>query len=591
MKDFFKYVFATVVGLILFGIIMAIIGMMSVVGMVASGEATQNVSKNSVLVLNLNAIIDEQAQDNFFGSLTGQQDASLGLNDILSAIEKAKDNDRIKGIYIEAGGPATSFATLQEIRNALVSFKESGKWIVAYGDSYTQGDYYLASLADKIYMNPQGAVSWHGVGSMPFYIKDAADKFGIHFQIVKVGTFKSATEMFSETKMSDANRQQTMAYLNGLWENVCNAISESRNISVDSLNAYADRLIETEDPTHFVTTGMVDSLIYALDVKAEVKKLLEIDEKKSINQLSVSDMVNVKGKKKKGDEIAVYYAYGDIVDEAAGSSFMSQSHQIVGTDVSADLKKLADDENVKAVVLRVNSPGGSAYASEQIWHSVMAIKDKKPVVVSMGDYAASGGYYISCAADWIVAQPTTLTGSIGIFGVIQEASELVTKKLGVHFDEVKTNKNTTFGNTMARPLNAEELNMLQAHVTRGYHLFRQRVADGRNQPVDSIEVIAQGRVWLGQDALGIKLVDELGGIDVAIAKAAELADLKEFHTTEYPAAPDFFDQLMSASQRGNYLDEQMRQTLGTIYEPVMIMKELGKQNPLQARMPLSIMVN
>ncbi|MBQ9533135.1 MAG: signal peptide peptidase SppA [Prevotella sp.] len=591
MKDFFKYVFATVVGLIVFGIIMAIIGMMSVVGMVASGEATQNVSKNSVLVLNLNAIIDEQAQDNFLGSLTGQQDVSLGLNDILSAIEKAKDNDRIKGIYIEAGGPATSFATLQEIRNALVSFKESGKWIVAYGDSYTQGDYYLASLADKIYMNPQGAVSWHGVGSMPFYIKDAADKFGIHFQIVKVGTFKSATEMFSETKMSDANRQQTMAYLNGLWENVCNAISESRNISVDSLNAYADRLIETEDPTNFVTTGMVDSLIYALDVKAEVKKLLEIDEEKSINQLSVSDMVNVKGKKKKGDEIAVYYAYGDIVDEAAGSSFMSQSHQIVGTDVSADLKKLADDENVKAVVLRVNSPGGSAYASEQIWHSVMAIKDKKPVVVSMGDYAASGGYYISCAADWIVAQPTTLTGSIGIFGVIQEASELVTKKLGVHFDEVKTNKNTTFGNTMARPLNTEELNMLQAHVTRGYHLFRQRVADGRNQPVDSIEVIAQGRVWLGQDALGIKLVDELGGIDVAIAKAAELADLKEFHTTEYPAAPDFFDQLMSASQRGNYLDEQMRQTLGTIYEPVMIMKELGKQNPLQARMPLSIMVN
>ena len=245
MKDFFKYVLATVVGLILFGIIMAIIGLMSVVGMVASGEATQNVSKNSVLVLNLNASINEQAQENFFGNLTGQQDASLGLNDILSAIEKAKDNDRIKGIYIEAGGPVTSFASLQEIRNALVDFKESGKWIVAYGDNYTQGDYYLASLADKIYLNPQGSVSWHGIGGMPYYIKDAADKFGIHFQIVKVGTFKSATEMFSETKMSDANRQQTMAYLNGLWENVCNAVSESRNISVDSLNAYADRLIET----------------------------------------------------------------------------------------------------------------------------------------------------------------------------------------------------------------------------------------------------------------------------------------------------------------------------------------------------------
>ena len=589
MKDFFKYVLATVVGLFVFGIVLAIFGLMSVVGMTASSEATKTVSKNSVLVLNIDGAVSEQAQDDLFGGIIGQDNGAAGLNDILAAIDKAKDNDRIKGIYLEAGAPNFNFATLQEIRNALQNFKESGKWIVAYGDNYTQGAYYLASLADKIYMNPQGAISWHGIGAMPYYVKDAADKLGIHFQIVKVGTFKSATEMFSETKMSEANRQQTMAYISGIWENVCNAVSESRGISVDSLNVYADRLIEAEAPENFVTNGFVDSLVYAQDVKEEVKKLLDLDEDKHIKQLSVSDMRNVKGKKHKGEEIAVYYAYGDIVDEAGGG-LMAQGHSIVGADVSADLKKLADDKDVKAVVLRVNSPGGSAYASEQIWHSVMAIKEKKPVVVSMGDYAASGGYYISCAADWIVAQPTTLTGSIGIFGVIQDYSDLVTKKLGVHFDEVKTNKNTTFGNTMARPLNAEELSLLQNHVTRGYHLFRQRVADGRNQPVDSIEVIAQGRVWLGQDAIDIKLVDELGGIDVAISKAAELADLKEYYTAEYPGTPDFFDQLMNSAQNGSYLDEQMRQTLGQVYEPFMLMKSLEKQNPVQARMPFVLTV-
>lgn len=584
MKDFFKYVFATVVGLIVFGIIMGILGMMSLVGMVASGEATQNVSKNSVLVLNLNGTIEEQSSDNFLAQFTGGT-GTTGLNDILSAIKKAKENDRIKGIYMEAGALATNYATLQEIRNALVDFKESGKWIVAFGDTYSQGTYYLATAADKIYMNPQGMVDWHGMGSQPMFIKDLAGKFGVKFQIIKVGTYKSATEMYSETKMSDANREQVSVYVTGLWDHVLSTVSESRGISVDSLNAYADRLLAFDEPGNLVKNHFIDSLLYADEMKAQVKKLLDIDSTKTVKQVSVADMRNVKGAKNKGEKIAIYYAYGEIVDQASNSLMSQGGHQIIGNDVCKDLQQLADDEEVKAVVLRVNSPGGSAYASEQIWHAVQNLKAKKPVVVSMGDLAASGGYYISCSADWIIAQPTTITGSIGIFGVIPDFSELVTKKLNVHFDEVKTNRNTMFG-TMARPMNAEETSLLQAYINRGYSLFRQRVADGRQQPVDSIEQIAQGRVWLGQDALGIKLVDQLGGINDAIAKAAELANLEEYYTKGYPGEVSFLDQLTAQTAGGNYLDEQMRQSLGELYEPMMFIKTINQQSNIQARLPM-----
>lgn len=584
MKDFIKYVFATVVGLLVFGIVMAILGLMSLVGMVASGEATQSVSKNSVLVLDLSGTIEEQGSEDLFASLTGAPQAT-GLNDILSAIKKAKDNDRIKGLYMEAGALGAGYATLQEIREALMDFKESGKWIVAFGDNYTQGTYYLATAADKIYMNPQGMVDWHGIGSQPMYIKDLAGKFGVKFQIIKVGTYKSATEMYSETKMSDANREQVGAYVSGLWNHVLNAVSETRGIPVDSLNAYADRLLAFEGAENLVKYGMVDSLLYADEMKAEVKKLLDIDPERGINQVGVADMRNVKGAKKKGEQIAVYYAYGEIVDAPAAGMMAQGSHQIVGNEVCEDLQRLANDDDVKAVVLRVNSPGGSAYASEQIWHAVQNLKAKKPVVVSMGDYAASGGYYISCAADWIIAQPTTLTGSIGIFGVIPDVSELMTQKLNLHFDEVKTNRNALFGTT-ARPLNAEETSLLQAYINRGYSLFRQRVADGRQQPVDSIEQIAQGRVWLGEAALGIKLVDQLGSIQDAVSKAAELANLDEYHTSGYPGETGFLDQLMAQSNGGNYLDEQLKQGLGELYEPMIYMKNISRQANIQARLPL-----
>lgn len=584
MKNFFKQVLATVVGLIAFGAIVTFMGIISIVGMIASGDSTPEVSNNSVMVLNLSGVIDEQGQEDFLGTLTGNTMSNLGLDNMLSAIKKAKDNDKIKGIYIEAGILQAGYATMQEIRNALLDFKKKGKWIVAYGDTYTQGTYYIASAADKVYLNPKGMIDWHGLGAQPQFYKDLMAKFGVRYQVVKVGTYKSFTETYTEDKMSDANRTQVSAYINGTWNNICKAVSESRKISTDSLNAYADRLITFEPAENILKYKMVDGLIYSDQVKDEIKKMLKIGKDKKIKQIGLSEMANIKDKKAKGDEIAVYYAYGSIVQSGA-ASVLSQEHSIVGPEVCKDLEDLMNDDDVKAVVVRINSGGGDAYASEQLWHQMVELKKKKPVVVSMGDYAASGAYYMSCPADWIVAQPNTLTGSIGIFAAIPDMSGLITQKLGVKFDEVKTNRNSTFGNVMARPFNDEELDYLQAYVNRGYQLFRQRVADGRRQKTADIEKVAQGRVWLGSDALKIKLVDELGGLNQAVAKAASLAKLKEYHTKNYPAVPSWTEQLMASAGRNNYLDEQLRLTLGDLYEPFVMLRSMNEREVLQARIP------
>lgn len=584
MKNFFKQVLATVVGLIAFGAIVTFMGIISIVGMIASGDSTPEVSNNSVMVLNLSGVIDEQGQEDFLGTLTGNTMSNLGLDNMLSAIKKAKDNDKIKGIYIEAGILQAGYATMQEIRNALLDFKKKGKWIVAYGDTYTQGTYYIASAADKVYLNPKGMIDWHGLGAQPQFYKDLMAKFGVRYQVVKVGTYKSFTETYTEDKMSDANRTQVSAYINGTWNNICKSVSESRKISTDSLNAYADRLITFEPAENILKYKMVDGLIYADQVKDEIKKMLKIGKDKKIKQIGLSEMANIKDKKAKGDEIAVYYAYGSIVQSGA-ASVLSQEHSIVGPEVCKDLEDLMNDDDVKAVVVRINSGGGDAYASEQLWHQMVELKKKKPVVVSMGDYAASGAYYMSCPANWIVAQPNTLTGSIGIFAAIPDMSGLITQKLGVKFDEVKTNRNSTFGNVMARPFNDEELDYLQAYVNRGYQLFRQRVADGRRQKTADIEKVAQGRVWLGSDALKIKLVDELGGLNQAVAKAASLAKLKEYHTKNYPAVPSWTEQLMASAGRNNYLDEQLRLTLGDLYEPFVMLRSMNERKVLQARIP------
>lgn len=583
MKDFFKQSAATVVGIFAFFIIIGLISLFSIISMSYSSRAARPVADNSVLVLNLSGIIEEQGQDDVLGMLTGNSFSNIGLNDILSAIDKAKTNDKIKGIYIETGVTETGYATLQEIRKALQSFRKSGKWVVAYANSYSQGAYYVASVADKVWLNPLGMVDWHGVASQPMFYKDLYAKFGVKYQVVKVGKFKSYTEVFTEDHMSDANRQQVEAYVSGLWANVLGDVSASRKISRDSLNAYADRLVTFESSESLLKYKMIDATMYADEVKGKVKKLLGIDDDKTINQLSVTDMMGVEGNDK-GDEIAVYYAYGEIMDTPAAQYFM-QGHQIAATTVCTDLEDLMNDDDVKAVVIRINSGGGSAYASEQLWHQIELLKAKKPVVVSMGDYAASGGYYMSCGANWIVAQPTTLTGSIGIFAAIPDVSNLMTEKLGLKFDEVKTNRNSTFGNVMARPFNDEEVGYLQAYVNRGYSLFRSRVAKGRHKTVDDIEKIAQGRVWLGQDAIKIGLVDQLGGLDDAVAKAAKLAKLSDYYTADYPLPLSIEDRLLGYAGKSNNIDEKLRLTFGALYEPFMQIRNLNQMNIMQAKMP------
>lgn len=591
MKDFIKSVLATMVGIFGFFIVMGVLTMMSIIGMVASSSAAQNVEENSVFVLNLSGTISDQGTDNPLSLFTGDDSQSTGLNNILSAIKKAKTNDDIKGIYIEAGALITNYATLQEIRNALADFRKSGKWIVAYGDYYTQGAYYVASVANKVYINPKGIVDWHGIGAQTMFYKDFMAKFGVKCEVVKVGTFKSATETFTEEKMSDANRLQTQTFINGTWQNICTAVSKSRGISIDSLNSYADSYLALQSTEMLMKAKMVDGMMYSDKVKDAVKKMMKLEKDDDIAQLTLSDMLNVKDEKVEGDKIAIYYAEGDIVQDPKAATMFGNNDYIASRKVCKDLEDLMNDDDVKAVVVRINSGGGDAYASEQMWHQMSELRKVKPVVVSMGDYAASGAYYMSAPASWIVAQPNTLTGSIGIFAVIPDFSGLVTTKLGVRFDEVKTNRHSTFGNLMARPFNAEETAMLQASVNRGYSLFRQRVADGRHLTIESVEKIAQGRVWLATDALNIKLVDQLGGIDDAVKKAAELAKLKEYYTSDYPATASWIDNLLnSMSSSGTYLDAQLRQTLGELYQPFTVLRSIDKREAIQARIPYAISI-
>lgn len=585
MKDFFKNVLATAVGVLLVGFITGFFMVVSLVGMALSQSETAPVADNSVLVLRLTGSLSERANDDVLASLFGDRIPKLGLATMTEAIRQAKESDKVKGIYIEAGAFAPdSYASLAAIRRELEEFRKAGKWIVAYGDSYTQGAYYLASVADKVYLNPQGQVDWHGLGSEPVFVKDLLAKLNVRMQVAKVGTYKSATEMFTGEKMSDADRQQTTAYLTGIWQNVVSAVGKSRSLTAQQLNAYADSLVSLAAPQDYVRMRMVDGLLYTDQVRQAVKKKNGLSPDDEIPQVSMSDLLAAGPEDKKGDEIAIYYAVGDIVDGVV--AMPSRESVIDAQKVCADLQDLAKDKDVKAVVLRVNSPGGSAYASEQIWHQVMELKKVKPVVVSMGSYAASGGYYISCPANWIVAEPNTLTGSIGIFGMFPDVSGLLREKLGLKFDEVKTNKYALFG-TRSRPFTADELSHLESYIDRGYKLFRQRVADGRRLKVDQVEQVAQGHVWLGQDALRVGLVDQLGGVEVALRKAAQLAKLTQWHSTAYPVLPDYLSQLLDlpGAARGNYLDEQMRQSLGAYYEPFALIRDLQMQNPVQARLP------
>lgn len=610
MKDFLKNTLATLVGLFLFNGILFVLAIVSLISMATAGSDKPSIKSNSVLVMNLSGTIEERSEGDdgllsgvLNGALGLDDEEQYGLNDILAAIEKAEENNKIAGIYLEFDNVSASVTTLKEIHDALAKFKQSGKWIIAYATSYGQGEYYVASVADKVLLNPNGTVDLHGLAVRKVYVKGMLEKFGIKMLATKIGKYKSAIEPYINDAMSPEDREQNEVIVFGLWDNIVAAISEGRNLSADSINALADKYIGNEPSENFPAYGLVDSLTYSDGVKAYVKSVLGVKESKPINQVTVGNLLAASEDKKKGDEIAVYYAFGDIkMEPTSGGLFGTLSHEITAEEMCEDLNKLAEDNDVKAVVLRVNSPGGDAMASDIIWNSVCKLKAKKPVVVSMGDYAASGGYYISCAADWIVAQPTTLTGSIGVLGLLPTADGLFKDKLGRKYDGVGTNKNSLAFNfdaiggsllgiaALVEVTDTEE-DMIMSYILNTYKKFVTRVSDGRGMTYEAIDSIAQGRVWLARDAAEIGLVDQLGDIKAAISKAAELAELEKYYTEEYPMEDDlgFFASLMSDDTgSGGTLDEQLRYLLGDMYEPFAALRSIEEGGWIQARLPYYI---
>lgn len=590
MKDFFKQVLATITGIVILGIVLTVLGIVSVAGMIASSGAETTVEDNSIFVLQLESV-EERAAENPLSALAGLtgESQTAGLDDILSAIKKAAENDKIKGIYIEgSASTAMNPATAQAIRKELVNFKKTGKFIISYADSYSRNAYYIASVADKMLLNPQGVVEWNGIASQVMYYKDALDKIGINMQVFKVGTYKSAVEPYLMNEMSEANREQISSYIGDIWQETLKEVSASRKIAKDSLNAYADRGLLMADAKEYVKLKLIDKLVYASEIKDIIKETMKLEEDDDYNKLSLTEVVNIKNapNKFKEGEIAVYYACGEI-----GSSTGYGTESIIDQkEVTKDLRSLRKDEEVKAVVFRVNSPGGSAYDSEQIWKEVVELSKEKPVVVSMGDYAASGGYYISCAANYIFAEPTTLTGSIGIFGMFPEASDLLNNKLGVHFQTVKTNQYSDLGD-LSRPMNEAEQAIMQNNVNRGYELFTKRCADGRKMKQDDIKKIAEGRVWTGNQALKLGLVDALGGLDKAIEKAKELAKVKDCCINTYPAKPSVLDNILSTVTGGSYAEAKLKEVFGEFYQDFENLRNIQKKDYLQTRLPYVLKLN
>ena len=585
MKQFLKYVLATVLGLVVAGLLMGFFSMLMFMGM-AMGTSAPKVEKNSVLVMKLDGTLSERTEENPFDMLMGGAGTSaLSLENMLKAVEQAKENENVKGLYMEAGMlSAASPAMLQELRDAIVDFKESGKFVLSYGDTYTQGAYYLCSAADSVVVNPQGVLDWHGMSMQTMFFKEILDKLGVNVQVFKVGTYKSAVEPFIGTEMSDANREQMEVFTSEIWNEMLADVSESRKISVEELNQVADTVTMLCETSFYLDEKLVDKVAYSDEIPQMICNMMDVDDEDDYNTITVDEMASVASNKPKDDSgniVAVYYAYGDIVNTP--SSGIS-SEEIASSVVIRDLEKLADDDDVKAVVLRVNSGGGSAYASEQIWHQVMNIKSKKPIVVSMGGMAASGGYYISCAADYIFAEPTTLTGSIGIFGMIPEVSELVTEKIGLHSETVKTNKFADFGD-LTRPMNENEKAVMQASVNRGYELFTKRCADGRGMEQDSIKAVAEGRVWTGLHALELGLVDQLGGLDDAIAEAKKRAEIEACTVKTYPGTSSFIEKLSGAVGGDSYADAKMKEILGDYYGTFSYMKRMATERGVMAKSP------
>lgn len=586
MWHFLKTVLASAVGVLL-ALIVAGVGLVCWCAWLLAPDGEDSaLGRNSVLYIRLEGQTCERSYGSELDALLGETGLKLDLSVLRRAVDRAVEDKRIRGVFLEAGVLASDPASLAELRQLIAQMKESGKPIVAYGDVYTQGAYYVCSVADEMILNPEGMIDWHGLTAETMFYKDVMEKLGLRMEVFKVGDYKSYVEPYTSMKMSEADREQVTSYVGRIWADYVRTVSEARGVSPDTLESIADRYALFMDPKDLLAAGMVDTLGYQDEARSLLRRSLGLDSKDELCLVTPEDMVP-EMETSSGGSVAIYYAEGSIVEE--GADMPGIGGVIAGSAVVDDLDELERDDDVKAVVVRINSGGGSTYASEQIWHALRKLREKKPVVISMGGMAASGGYYISSAADYIVAQPITLTGSIGIFAMWTDASELLTEKIGIGFDGVKTNKHSDMG-TLGRQMDAEERSMVQAFVERGYDLFINRVATGRGMEEGRIREIAGGRVWTGEQAMKVGLVDSLGGLDVAVAKAAELAKMgDDYETVEYPKDEPWYVRLLEEG-RDSYFERKAAEELGEYYAILRQCREIVAGGKVQARIPYQIVV-
>lgn len=584
MKEFIKNTLAATLGTIIGFLLLGIFGIVLILLLVISGSSIPTLRPNSILKIELNGALEERYEDSPLNDLLGEDYPTIGLEQILTSINRAAHDKNIKAIYLDAGNLSQATpAMAEEIRLALNEFKESGKPVISYGDNYSQTNYYICSVADEVILNPSGQISWQGLVSEPIFYKDLLQRIGVKMQVFRVGSYKSAVEPFTSTEMSAANREQIESYLGSIWKNMLQDVARSRHIGQDTLNRYADDFLSLAPATELVSKHLADTLLYREDVQNYLKKKLKLKQNPQI--ITPAGLENIPQSTGKKEKIAVYYAFGDIVENPSSMNFS----EIASKKVCKDLAELADDNQIKAVVIRINSGGGSAYASEQIWHSIQTLKSKKPVIISMGGMAASGGYYMACAGNEIVTLPSTLTGSIGIFGMIPDMSNLLKDKLGLNFDAVKTNRHADFG-TLSRPFNPEETALMQKYIENGYQLFLKRVSEGRGLSLKQTALLAEGRIWTGAQALKNGLADRAGSLQTALERAAQKAGIGEYSVVSYPKPQKWYETLLQ-DQQTDYLQSSLKSALGDYYQHIQFINKVNAMDPIQARMPYEPNIN
>lgn len=584
MKEFIKNTLAATLGTIIGFLLLGIFGTFLLLLLIVSGSSIPTLRPNSILKIELNGALEERYEDSPLNDLLGEDYPTIGLEQILTSINRAAHDKNIKAIYLDAGNLSQATpAMAEEIRLALNEFKESGKPVISYGDNYSQTNYYICSVADEVILNPSGQISWQGLVSEPIFYKDLLQRIGVKMQVFRVGSYKSAVEPFTSTEMSAANREQIESYLGSIWKNMLQDVARSRHIGQDTLNRYADDFLSLAPATELVSKHLADTLLYREDVQNYLKKKLKLKQNPQI--ITPAGLENIPQSTGKKEKIAVYYAFGDIVENPSSMNFS----EIASKKVCKDLAELADDNQIKAVVIRINSGGGSAYASEQIWHSIQTLKSKKPVIISMGGMAASGGYYMACAGNEIVTLPSTLTGSIGIFGMIPDMSNLLKDKLGLNFDAVKTNRHADFG-TLSRPFNPEETALMQKYIENGYQLFLKRVSEGRGLSLKQTAQLAEGRVWTGAQALKNGLADRTGSLQTALERAAQKAGIGEYNVVSYPKPQKWYETLLQ-DQQTDYIQSSLKSALGDYYQHIQFINKVNAMDPIQARMPYEPNIN